>query len=40
MERAGSANMIAVLLKEAEMSGHQALARVRMIGVVSKEHDV
>jgi hypothetical protein len=22
------------------MRGHQALARVRMIGVVSKEHDV
>jgi hypothetical protein len=40
MERAGSANMIAVLLKEIEMSGHQPTARVRMIGVVSKQRDV
>jgi len=40
MERAGSANMISVLLKEIEMGGHETLARVRMTGVVCKEHDV
>jgi len=32
--------MIPVLLKESEMGGHQTLARVRMIRVVRKEHDV
>jgi hypothetical protein len=40
MERTGSANLIPVLLKENEMSGHQTLARVRMIGVVRKEYNV
>jgi hypothetical protein len=40
MEWAGSANMIPVLLKETEMSGHQTLACVCMIGVVRKEYSV